>query len=102
MQRHKLVLASCVGLAFLFLAACTAGDPRFTMDNPAGFFEGLWHGVISLITLVVSLFSENVRFYEVDNTGWGYDAGFLLGMLLIYGGGGSGIMARRRGDLKNR
>ncbi len=98
MQRHKLFLASC--LALITLAACTAGDPRFTVEDPAGFFEGLWHGIISLITLIVSVFSDNVRFYEIDNTGWGYDAGFLLGVLLVYGGGGSGLMARRNRDLK--
>jgi hypothetical protein len=102
MQRPKLLLASFVGLATISLAACTAGDPRFTVQDPAGFFEGLWHGIISLFTLIVSMFSENVRFYEVDNTGVGYDAGFLLGVLLVYGGGGSGIMARRNRELKNR
>lgn len=100
MQRPKLLLASSVGLAIITLAACTAGDPRFTVQNPAGFFEGVWHGIISLFTLIASIFSNNVRFYEVDNTGWGYDAGFLLGVLLVYGGGGSGLMARRRKDLK--
>jgi hypothetical protein len=96
MQRHKIVLTRWVGLVAVALAACTAGDPRFTVDEPAGFFAGLWHGIISLFTLLISLFTDTVAFYELNNTGWTYDAGFLLGILIITGGGAGGIFSRRR------
>jgi hypothetical protein len=38
---------------------------------------------------IVGLFQPGVRMYEVKNTGWRYDLGFLLGVLVMLGGGGS-------------
>jgi len=75
-------------IPFLFLlAACAAGDAQFTSDTPAGFWFGLWHGVISLISLIIHLFNDNVTVYELHNTGGWYDFGFLLGVIFIWGGG---------------
>ena len=71
---------------FLF-TACTAGNAQFTQDAPAGFWWGLWHGIISVISLVIHVFNESVRVYEIDNTGAWYDFGFLMGVILIWGGG---------------
>ncbi len=74
-------------IALLFLlTACTAGDPQFTQDSPAGFWYGLWHGVIAFISLIIHLFNENVAVYEVSNTGGWYDFGFLLGVIFVWGG----------------
>ena len=53
----------------LLLASCTAGGDQFTADSPAGFWHGLWHGVISFISLILHLFYESVRVYETNNTG---------------------------------
>ena len=72
--------------ASLVLAGCAAGDARFTVDVPAGFWTGLWHGFISWVTLIIGIFSDQVRVYEIHNTGGWYDLGFLLGVGL-WGGG---------------
>jgi hypothetical protein len=56
--------------------------------NVAGFWQGLWHGFISPVTLVMSLFNKNVGFYEANNNGAWYNFGFLLGTMMIFGGGG--------------
>lgn len=48
--------------------------------KPAGFWAGFWHGIIAVITFIVSLFTSNVRIYETNNTGHGYDFGFMLGI----------------------
>ena len=79
-----LVLIS-VGSLFV-LSACAAGDPRYTAEAPAGFWTGLWHGIISVVALVVGLFHEGVQIYERNNTGGWYDLGFLLGVTIIWGG----------------
>jgi hypothetical protein len=71
----------------LFLTACTAGDAQFTEQSPAGFWYGLWHGVISFISLIIHLFNDAVMVYETNNTGGWYDFGFLLGVSTIWGGG---------------
>jgi hypothetical protein len=76
----------------LVLAACAAG-PNPAVDTPppdgdvAGFFPGLWHGIISPITFLISLFTDNVNIYEVHNSGNWYDFGFVLGAGILFGGG---------------
>ncbi len=81
-----------ITLGCLLLAACAAGDPRFTTAEPAGFWIGIWHGVIAPITFVIGLFDGDIEIYERLNTGSWYDAGFLFGLLCL----GAGSHARRR------
>jgi len=57
--------------------------------HPAGFFSGLWHGVISPITFIVSLFNDGVAIYEVHNSGGWYDFGFLIGVGGSWGSAGA-------------
>jgi hypothetical protein len=52
----------------------------------AGFWAGFWHGFIAPITLIVSVFNKDVRIYETNNTGVGYDVGFILGASTALGG----------------
>lgn len=85
----------------LLLAACApganpmTGTPRADGDV-AGFWLGLWHGCIVVITFVISLFNEHVRPYEVHNNGGWYNAGFLLGATMSLGGSGGGAGRRWR------
>jgi hypothetical protein len=83
-SRNKIVI---ITLITLFLSSCMAGNTQFTNETPAGFWWGLWHGVISIISLVVHVFNESVAVYETHNTGGWYDFGFLLGVITIWGGG---------------
>jgi hypothetical protein len=71
----------------LLLTSCTAGDAQFTPESQAGFWYGLWHGVISVISMIIHLFNDHVAVYEINNTGGWYDFGFLLGVISIWGGG---------------
>lgn len=80
-------LVAAVAVTALLVSGCTAGDQMFTAQEPAGFWAGLWHGMISVITLIVGIFSDTVRVYEPNNTGGWYDAGFLCGVLCIWGSG---------------
>lgn len=92
MTKKRLLLVFVAILAMLLLAGCAAGTNP-TVDTPdidgesAGFWSGLWHGVISPITFIISLFSDNVNIYEVYNGGNWYDFGFMFGVSLIFGGG---------------
>lgn len=71
----------------MVLVGCAAGDERFTAETPAGFWAGLWHGMIGLFTLVIGIFSDSVHFYEIDNTGGWYDLGFFIGVTMVWGSG---------------
>ena len=55
--------------------------------QPAGFWGGLWHGLIAPITFLVSLFAEGVSIYETNNNGRWYEFGFMLGIGAYAGGG---------------
>ena len=50
----------------------------------AGVVQGLWHGIIAPVTLVMSFFNESVQMYEVHNNGREYNLGFLLGIALVF------------------
>jgi len=65
-----------------------AGDGKI-----AGFWLGLWHGLISPVTFIISLFSKTIRLYEVHNNGGWYNFGFVLGAGLFLSGG---ILGRRK------
>ena len=58
-------------------------------SKPAGFWAGVWHGLICPITFLVSLFVDGVRIYEHNNRGRLYYFGFVLGASAAFGGSGS-------------
>ena len=80
-QKKYIALAGLLVLVAAFVAGCAAGDPKFTESEPAGFWYGLWHGFIIVITFVISLFSDQTTIYELNNTGGWYNFGFVLGVL---------------------
>ena len=89
----------CLLLALLMsIFACTAGPGSRFVGTPAGFWAGLWHGLICVITFIISLFSDSVKMYEMNNTGTWYDLGFLLGACIAFGGGGgAGWKKKKKG-----
>ena len=60
------------------------------LDKPAedgkvaGLGTGLWHGFISVVTLIISFFNPDVQMYEVHNNGSMYNLGFLLGAIILF------------------
>jgi hypothetical protein len=102
MSRSRLALAACVVVAVLLLASCAAGPNNVAQVNAAhiaGFWQGLWQGLISPIAFLVSLFNGKVSIYEVHNNGNWYNFGFMIGVSATFSGiGRSGASAgpRRR------
>ena len=101
MTNKRLFIVSMAILAILLLAGCAAGpspsiDVLDTEGKSAGFWLGLWHGVISPITFIISLFSDNVNIYEVYNSGNWYDFGFMFGVSLIFGSGAHGVKRKSK------
>lgn len=97
-MRGKRRLAQVVAVLILVIvmAGCAAG-PNPQLDTappeeeaPRGFLYGLWHGFITPVTFVISLFTDDVSIYESHNTGGWYDFGFVLGLMVIFGGGSGG------------
>ena len=99
-MKKAFILVFFVVLA-VALAGCAAGANEVAnVENPegkvAGFWQGLWHGVITPVTFVISLFNARVSMYEVHNNGGWYDFGYLLGVITVFGGGGGGAGRRSR------
>jgi hypothetical protein len=100
MDRRIQTLALVAIVLALFVAGgCAAGTERFG-DNQAGFWAGLWHGIICVITFIVSLFSDTVRMYETRNTGALYDLGFLIGALFVMGSGWGPFRKRKKVEVR--
>lgn len=96
----KKYVAALLLILIILLAGCTAGPNSFSgtgnaEGEVAGFLMGLWHGCISCITFIISLFSDKVNVYEIHNNGGWYNFGFILGIMIAYGGS-SGSAARKR------
>jgi hypothetical protein len=101
-RRRSSVLLVVAGAALLalVLAGCAPGpNPQVgtaaESGATAGFWFGLWHGVIAPVTFVISLFNADVGIYEVHNSGTWYDFGFVLGLGFLVGGGSGASSARR-------
>jgi hypothetical protein len=97
--RAYVALLAVLG-AVLLLSSCAAGPNAAagTGEDPAGFWLGLWQGIIVPVTFAISLFTDNVSVYEVANNGNWYDFGFFIGVAIALGGAGGGAgRARKRG-----
>ncbi len=89
-----------VAVAFIaVLAGCAASANQLaTSSSDVGFWLGLWHGFISPVTFIVSLFNDSVGIYEVRNNGNWYDFGFMMGVSTVFGsvlGGSSAARSAR-------
>lgn len=94
----RVLLLPVLVLVMLALVSCTAGPNALENsaggnNEVAGFGRGLWHGFICLFTLIASAFSNSVTIYEVHNNGGWYNLGFVLGVMMFFGGGGAGSKA---------
>lgn len=98
MNKITIVAALLFFAALMTFTACAPG-PNTAEKIPdseghiAGFFLGLWHGFISPVTFIISIFTKSVRLYEVHNSGFLYNFGFVLGAGLFLSGG---ILGRKK------
>jgi hypothetical protein len=92
-MNKTLTLAMLIAFVLMFFSASCAPGPNDLektanqQGKVAGFWKGIWHGLISPITFIISIFSKNVRFYEVHNSGFWYNFGFVIGAGLFMSGG---------------
>jgi hypothetical protein len=55
-----------------------------TRGRIAGILPGIWHGIISPVTLILSFINPNIQMYEVHNNGSQYNLGFLIGVAIVF------------------
>ena len=89
----KSAMFLCLLLMVILLGGCLPGDGTTAGEKPAGFLWGIWHGLIAPISFIISLFKENIGIYEITNSGWPYNLGYLLA---IGGSSGGTVHYRKR------
>lgn len=72
-------------IALLTLLFTSCAPSEFT-EEPAGFFAGLWHGLIIFLSVLGKLFGFDVGIHAVHNTGWPYWLGYVIGLSTTLGG----------------
>lgn len=85
-KKFLLVLIVLIFATFM-LTACSGPNPMKDVANEAGkvagFFKGLLDGLFVVISFIFSIFAPNrYGIYEVYNSGFGYNFGFILGLIL--------------------
>lgn len=70
-------------MANIFSIAGQNSKYKLQGAKPAGFLGGLWHGLLAVITFIISLFTAKVSVWETNNNGRWYEFGFVLGISLL-------------------
>ena len=84
---NKIILALSV-LVLLSSCAHSTNIDNCIGSDTYGFWGGLWHGIITPMSFIGSLFFDDIEVYAVDNNGGSYDFGFVLGIGGLFGSGG--------------
>lgn len=95
MNRSLSIISCCVLL--LSLAGCATHYSADTINEPYGFFSGIWHGFLFPYALMANVVSwlasivgmsilDSVQIIGRPNTGLWYYAGFALGLCSYSGG----------------
>ena len=87
MKRLISYLLIVLAAAFFFTGCATHSVEQ--ISNPPGFIKGLLHGFILLFSFIGSLFTD-YEIYAIPNNGGWYNFGYLIGIMLFFGGGGAG------------
>ena len=89
-MKANMAVGFVAGLLLIAMVSGCMPDANTVVNTPgtegsiAGFWLGLWHGMIAPISWLVSLFSNTINVYEVHNNGGWYNFGFCLGAGIIF------------------
>jgi hypothetical protein len=100
MRHARTRVLAVTSLVLLVVSTAWAAGPNTaaTADTGslAGFWLGIWQGLISPITFLISLFNDNINIYEVNNNGNWYNFGFMLGICIVFSGAPGSRYAQSR------
>jgi hypothetical protein len=78
-MKKKVIILTLFAAAMMFtLTGCLPSSVADEAASRAGFFWGIWHGMIAPISLIASLFNPSYSIYEANNAGFWYNLGFYL------------------------
>lgn len=71
----------------IYILVNRTGMPMKTSTDIAGFWLGLWQGVIVCLSFIASLFDKDIVLYQATNSGITYNLGYILGLCISIGAG---------------
>ena len=92
MNTKKIVIGLSILMALFFLTSCA---PIGMTTKEYGFLWGFIHGFISPFVLIAKLLGAHIGLYAEHNSGLFYWVGFILGIVVLLGGGGGTVRSRR-------
>jgi hypothetical protein len=89
-----------IGLAILaaaiYIIVYHVGMPTRDLSGaPANFWLGLWQGLIVFLSFIARWFDNNIVLYQVNNNGFWYNLGYVIGLIVLGAGGGGSARASR-------
>jgi|GEM_PF-155207 len=80
----------------LYIIVFHVGMPtRNQSGAPANFWWGLWQGLIVFLSFIASWFDNNIVLYQVNNNGFWYNLGYIIGLVVLGAGGGGSARASK-------
>lgn len=79
-------MAVVIVILMAVLSSCLPGDGKNSIEKPANFLMGIWHGWVAPVSVIVGIFNNKIRVYEPNNSGWWYDFGFYMAVISGFGG----------------
>jgi len=67
-----------------FTSGVYPNNGQYTLDDPANFWSGVWHGMWAGVNFIRSLFNSEVGIYEINNNGGWYNFGYILSVGAIF------------------
>jgi hypothetical protein len=84
LKHPQLLALGLILLILLLMSSCAqVHDVKpciKTADHICGFWHGAWHGMVMDIALIGKFFDNDIAIYSVNNNGWWYDFGFVIGL----------------------
>jgi len=93
MKIKRVFIGLLLLLVLFFVTSCA---PVGMTKEEYGFLYGIVHGFISPFVLIAKLLGAHIGLYAEHNAGSLYWLGFILGLVLLLGGGGGSYATRRR------
>lgn len=99
-MRKFIPLFVLIGLAIvsiaIYIIVYHVGMPTRDLSGPpANFWLGLWQGLIVFPSFIASWFDNNIVLYQVNNNGFWYNLGYVIGLIVLGAGSGGSARASR-------
>ncbi len=84
-------------VAAVYIIVFHVGMPTRDLSGaPANVWLGLWQGLIIYLSFIASWFDNNIVLYQVNNNGFWYNLGYVIGLWVAIGAFAGGSRARRK------